>query len=270
MIRGGGDLGSGVAVRLHRSGFRLVIAEIPNPLAVRRLVSFSEAVYDGVAAVEKINARLIDAARDDLLVEVDRMFGEGVIPVLIDPDLTTSPRLSPTVVVDCRMRKVSPGPMPPGVPLVIGLGPGFIPGENCHAAVETNRGHNLGRAYWDRQPQDDTGQPDPVEGRSWERVLRAPSDGKFEAHREIGDFIREGEIVATVGGQPILAKFDGVLRGLLRSGLEVQAGAKVGDLDPRGVPEYCWTVSDKARAVGGGVLEAILTWRATSRGVLWT
>lgn len=261
IIRGGGDLASGVAVRLHRAGLKLLIAELPQPLAVRRLVSFAEAVYAGAVEVEGVKARCV--ANFSAALDVMRA---GQIAVLVDPQLHVLQNLSQMdggaelgVLVDGRMTKQPPEIGKEAAPLVIGLGPGFIGGENCHACVETNRGHNMGRVFWQGPAEEDTGIPESVSSRRSERVLRAPADGILELHAEIGDHLEAGQLVAEVAGTAILAPFKGVLRGLLHSGIAVAKNLKVGDLDPRDDPSFCTLVSDKSLAVGGGVLEAILS-----------
>lgn len=253
LLRGGGDLASGVAHRLHRAGFSVIITELAQPLCVRRAVSFAEAVYAGATTVEGVTARLVadaDAARATLAARA--------IPVLIDPEGRALAELRPAVVVDARLAKRNLGTTLADALLVIGLGPGFTAGVDCHAVVETQRGHNLGRVYWQGRAEPDTGQPEPVRGLSVDRVLRAPRAGTFVGHKQIGEAVSAGEVLAAVDGAPLVAPFEGMLRGLLHDGLKVTAGLKVGDLDPRSVREHCFTISDKARAVGGGVLEAVL------------
>jgi xanthine dehydrogenase accessory factor len=266
-LRGGGDLASGVALRLYRAGLRVAISELPQPLAVRRMVSFAEAVYEGEIVVEGITARRITDPSDTL--RVLRIFAQNQIPVLVDPDFQALQFLRPTVVVDGRMTKQAPEQGMQQASLVIGLGPGFEAGLNCHAVVETNRGHRLGRVIWQGAPETDTGVPESVAEHGIERVLRAPVDGILEARVEIGELVEPGQAVADVAGQPVLANFAGVLRGLVRTGLPVRQGMKVGDVDPRGDSAACRLVSDKALAVGGGVLEAILS-RPDLRPLLWT
>ena len=254
LIRGGGDLASGVALRLHRSGFHILITELPQPKVVRRLVSFAEAIYQGETSVEGVRAC---CARD--IPSALAISSRGDIPVLVDPEADVRQAYQPAVIVDARLTKRPPELSLDIAPLVIGLGPGFIAGVNCHAAIETNRGHFLGRVIWEGAPEQDTGIPDTVAGHREDRVLRAPASGVFHAHAAIGDSMDAGELIADVDGHKILAPFRGVLRGLLHSGLAVKAGLKVGDLDPRNDPRYCTLVSDKSLAVGGGVLEAILS-----------
>lgn len=273
ILRGGGDLASGVALRLQRAGLRVLITELPQPLAVRRMVSFAEAVYAGQIRVEEITARLAE----DLQHALD-ILEQGDLPVLVDPDgqALTDLRREPgaLVSVDGRMTKQPALVDLAGADLMLGLGPGFIAGENCHAAVETNRGHSLGRVIWEGAPLPDTGIPEGLPaGRGVllspdGRVLRSPTEGLLLAQAEIGQHIQPGQIVCQVAGQAIEAPFAGVLRGLLHPGLHVLPGMKIGDLDPRNDPKYCFTVSDKALAVGGGVLEAILS-RPDLRSSLW-
>jgi len=259
VLRGGGDLASGVALRLHHAGFQLVIIELEKPLAVRRSVSFSEAVYEGAQTVEGVTARLVSA--DQLQVTLEA----GEIPVLVDPQANilrnqflTSPQS--TIVIDARLMKTEPEPLDAKVPLHIGLGPGFIAGENCHAVIETRRGHTLGRVYWNGTTLADSGQPDG----NPRRVLRAPHTGTLTAHSQIGDHLEEGQLIAEIqskGGSEnskIGSPFKGILRGLIRPGIELTAGMKIGDVDSRDDPMLVALVSEKALAVGGGALEAVL------------
>jgi xanthine dehydrogenase accessory factor len=260
LIRGGGDLATGVAHRLRRAGLAVMIAELPQPLAVRRAVSFAEAVYAERVAVEGVTARLAPDAGTGM-----RYAAAGEIPVVVDADGAVLAQARPPIVIDARMAKRNLGTRITDAKLVIGLGPGFSAGVDCHAVVETNRGHHLGRVVWEGSAEPNTGEPEPVRGFAGSRVLRAPRDGIFRGGLEIGDLVEKGQVIAEVEGEPITAQFDGVLRGILHDGLRVTAGMKVGDLDPRGVREYCFLISDKARAVGGGVLEAVMAGRQ-----LWT
>lgn len=253
LLRGGGDLASGVALRLHHAGFDVVIAELPRPLAVRRLVSFSEAVYAGQTTVEDVTARLVTADQ----LHVTRAAGE--IPVLIDPAANHLLITNYQIVIDARLLKTPPLPLPIPVPLHIGLGPGFSAPRDCHAVIETRRGHTLGRVYWSGTTSPDSGQPegDP------RRVLRAGEDGVLIVHARIGEHVEEGETIASIQvdkdtSTQVHSPFAGVLRGLLRDGMEVTRGLKLGDVDPRDDPALCRLVSDKALAVGGGVLEAMM------------
>jgi xanthine dehydrogenase accessory factor len=263
LIRGGGDLASGVSLRLHRAGLQVLITELPQPRVCRRAVSFAEAIYQGQAAIEGAKARRVDSPE-----EIRKTWAAGEIPVLVDPEAKTGFSLQPSVLVDGRMTKQPPEIGLEAAELVIGLGPGFTAGLDCHAVVETRRGHTLGQVIWDGPPEADTGVPETVGAFGKERVLRAPVDGQLIALAQIGDRLAAGQPVASVGGQVIVAPFQGVLRGLVFPGLEVKAGMKVGDIDPRNDPSCCFMVSDKALAVGGGVVEAILS-RANFRSRLW-
>lgn len=254
LLRGGGDLATGVAARLWRSGFWLVVTEIEQPLAVRRLVSLAEAVYEGSVVIEDLQAARVDTAERAL-----QSLADGVIPVLVDPEAESRQQLELAALVDGRMRKADPELDRHAAPMVIGLGPGFRAGANCHAVIETNRGHRMGRVTWEGSAQADTGVPDPVAGQAVDRVLRAPASGLFEPLVEIGSLVKRGSVLAEVDGARLEAPFDGALRGLLHWGIEVPAGLKVGDLDPRNDASLCSLISDKSLAVGGGVLEALLS-----------
>lgn len=253
IIKGGGDLGSGIAARLHRAGFRLLITELPQPLAIRRSVAFASAIYQQRITVEDITAQLVQSD-DEIRAAWDRNF----IPVQIDPAARAIERWQPRAVVDAIMAKRNTGTRLTDAPIVVALGPGFVVGQDCHAVVETQRGHNLGRVYYSGSATADTGIPGRVGDQDALRVVRAPVDGIWRAARQIGDRVTAGEIIAYVNQTPVCAQIAGVVRGLLADGLMVSAGLKVGDVDPRGVVEYCFTISDKALATGGGVLEAIL------------
>jgi xanthine dehydrogenase accessory factor len=266
LIRGGGDLASGVVLRLVRAGLRVVICELPEPLAVRRSVAFAEAVYAGQTTVEGLTARAVKDPTDSLTIL--NILARQQVPVLIDPECKSAQVLHPTVIVDARMTKHPPERIGYAPQLYIGLGPGFLAEENCQVVIETRRGHTLGRVIWRGGPDPDTGQPDPMQGQS-ERVLRAPADGKMIAHANIGDHLEAGQLIAEVGGQAVTAAFPGVLRGLIHPGLDVTKGLKIGDLDPRDDPRLCSLVSDKSLAVGGGVLEAILA-KPELRPKIWS
>ncbi len=293
LIKGGGDLGTGVAWRLHRAGFPTVITEVAQPLAVRRTVAFASAVYEGEIAVEGVTAWKAEDAD-----EARELIADGIIPVLVDPECRAREQLHPAVLVDAVMAKRNTGTQISDAPFVIALGPGFTPKVDCQCVVETQRGHNLGRVLWDSPAEPNTSIPGEVGGKSAERVLRAKSDGRIVGVKRIGEIVRAGEIVARVEGHPlsdegrmrdagivaqvdrpsanpvgfaspvngssIVAPFDGILRGLVHDGVFVSAGTKIGDVDPRARREHCFTISDKALAVSGGALEAILAWMVMS------
>ncbi len=266
LIRGGGDLASGVALRLYRAGLRVVITELPEPLAVRRTVSFSEAVVAGEVTVEGIRARRVTDASDSL--RVLQLLSKGAIPVLVDPEAVSAQSLHPTVIVDARMRKQPPEPLRHTARLFLGLGPGFTAPKDCHLVIETRRGHTLGRVISQGTASPDSGVPEGVLEFRAERVLRAPVAGVLKTFVQIGDHLDESQLIAEVDGSPVTAAFPGALRGLLPDGRTVSAGMKIGDLDPRDDPSLCSLVSDKSLAVGGGVLEAILS-RSELRAHFW-
>ena len=252
VIRGGGDLATGVAVRIFRAGFSVMILEVNHPTVIRLPVSFARAVYEGKAIVEGIEAVLIpswEKAKDTIKKEK--------IPVLVDPEGSCIKKLSPNVLVDAILAKRNLGTRINQAPLVIGLGPGFTAGEDVDVVIETMRGHNLGRVYYQGQAAPDTGVPGEVGGESKRRLLRTPAEGKITPLHSIGDIVEAGEAIAEVEGVPLKAEISGVLRGLIYPKTQVTKGMKVGDIDPRGIREYCFTVSDKAHSIGGAVLEAI-------------
>ena len=253
VIRGAGDIATGIALRLWRAGIRVVMTDLEKPTAIRRTVAFSTAVVHGKAVVEDVTAR-----RAESPVQALELLKREIIPVLADPAGDCIPVLRPAAVVDAILAKRNLGTRITDAPVVVGVGPGFTAGEDCHAAVETMRGHYLGRVIYDGSPIPNTGVPGLIGGFAGERVLRAPADGLFHPLREIGDQVREGDVAATVDGQPMVCTLTGVLRGILPEGTPVFQGMKSGDIDPRCKLEHCYSASDKALAVGGGVLEALL------------
>jgi xanthine dehydrogenase accessory factor len=256
LIRGAGEMASGVAHRLHQSHFKVCMLELPHPIAVRREVSFCEAIYKAEKEVEGVRSKFISKPEEILTV-----WKEGKIPVLVDPDgEKTRPFIKPDVFVDAIMAKKNLGTHIKKAPLVIGLGPGFYAGKDVHIVIETSRGHNLGRLILKGTAEPDTGIPGNIGGYTVERVLRTLKKGVFHPQKGIGDRVNKGSVVAVVDDFPVMAKISGIVRGLIREGVEVKKGMKVGDIDPRGKREFCFTISDKARAIGGGVLEAILYW----------
>ena len=253
LIRGGGEMASGIAHRLHQSHMKVLITEVSAPTAVRRTLAFAEAVYLGSQTIENVTAVLV---KDAAAAETEWQCGH--IPLLVDPDARIREIIAPDVIIDAIMAKKHSNAKITDAPLVIGIGPGFVAGTNAHAIVESNRGYNLGRVIWKGSAEPDTGIPAAVSGYAEERVFRAPRSGCFTGFREIGDHVESGECVAEVDGIPIKVQISGMIRGMLRSGIAIAAGVKAGDIDPRGEREYCYAISDKARAIGGGVLEAIL------------
>ena len=263
VVRGAGDLASGTVARLAVAGFPVIALETDKPLAVRRGASFSEAVYEGKAVIEGLEARKAERVED-----CSGLLDRGLIPVLVDPEARCLAALSPFCLVDAVMAKRNIGTRISMAPIVIALGPGYTAGSgacdgaDAHAVIETMRGHDLGRVIWEGAALADTGCPGEIGGKSAERVLRAPRSGRFEALRAIGDRVEAGGLVARVsygsGASEIRSSFAGIIRGLLRGGMDVQEGMKVGDVDPRCERGHCFSISDKSRAIAGGVLEALL------------
>jgi len=246
-------MASGVAHRLFRSHLKVVLTEIPQPLCIRREVSFCEAIFLGEKEVEGVEAHYISSSQ-----AVYATWKGGKIPLLIDPEALSRETIMPHVLVDAILAKRNTGTYKGDASLVIGLGPGFWAGRDVDIVIETNRGHHLGRVIYEGPAQPDTSVPGDIAGVGAQRVLRAPRDGTFHPVKKIGDMVESGEVVAWVEREPMKTAIDGVIRGLLREGVEVHKGFKAGDVDPRGDREHCFTISDKARAIGGAVLEAIL------------
>lgn len=253
VVKGAGEMASGVVHRLYKAGMRkIAMLEIPRPLCVRRFVSFCEAVFDGKMTVEGITAQLV-ASGD----EIPLVWEKGSIAVMVDPRWQSIAQLHPDVVIDAVMAKRNLGTTRNEAPLVIGIGPGFNAPGDVHLVVESNRGHDIGRVIFDGSAEPYTGIPGQMMNFSKERVLRAPVAGKVSHYRVIGDNVKKGDHILSVGDTPVYAPIDGILRGLIRE-IDVTTGEKVGDVDPRAKPEFCRTISDKARAISGGVLEAIM------------
>lgn len=253
LVRGAGEMASGIAHRLFESHLLVAMTEVSHPLAVRRRVSFCEAVWDGTCEVEGLTGRRVDSPG-----ELDEVLAGGELPVLVDPGLACLDAWQPHAVLDAVLAKRNLGTHRDMAELVVGFGPGFNAGEDVDVVVETNRGHDLGRLIFRGGAEPNTGVPGNTAGYSVERVLRCPADGVFEGLAEIGDLVDAGQLVARVGSQELRTRIGGVLRGLLRTGVPVHSGLKAGDVDPRGVRENCFTISEKARALGGSALEALL------------
>ena len=253
LIRGAGDIATGIALRLYRAGMQVVMTDLPAPTAIRRTVCFSQAIILGEMTVEDVTAR-----RAETPDQAEALLAQGLIPVLADPDCTCRTRLRPDALVDAILAKRNLGTKIDDAPIVVGIGPGFTAGEDCHAVVETMRGHTLGRVIYRGSALPNTNIPGLIGGYAGERVLRAPAEGIFCQKLEIGAVVRAGDVAGEVAGQPMRCTIDGVLRGILADGTPDFRGMKAGDVDPRCTPEYCTTASDKALAVGGGVLEAVL------------
>jgi xanthine dehydrogenase accessory factor len=256
VIRGAGDLATGVAHRLHRSGIKVLLLEVAQPLVVRRTVSFAQAVIDGETTVEGVRARKVAG-----LGEIKAAWRDGIIPVLVDPGAGILKELKPDVVVDATLAKRDTGMSRDMAPLTMALGPGFEAGRQVQVVIETNRGHDMGRLIFAGAAEPDTGTPGLVKGFGVERVLRSPCAGAVRHVADIGAVVKKDDIVCHVGDAPVRALFDGVVRGLIMNGRHVPAGLKIGDVDPR-IDTDCHTISDKARALGGSVLEAMLMWKS--------
>ena len=260
-VKGAGDLATGVIHRLSRAGFAVIATELPEPTVVRRTVAFAEAVTCGEMTVEDVTARLATSLQD-----IQATLAGGLVPIVVDPDRTLLRQMHPSVLIEATLSKYNSGVTMDDAPIVIALGPGYEVGKDVHAVIETNRGHNLGRVYLRGCAESNTGVPGAIGGYTIERLLRAPCAGALYGVRQIGDLVQAGETVAVVRTNeisdnetaPVVATISGILRGLMRDGLHVSSGMKVGDIDPRAAREHCFTISDKSRAVAGGVLEAIL------------
>ena len=260
-VKGAGDLATGVIHRLSRAGFAVIATELPEPTVVRRTVAFAEAVTRGEMTVEDVTARLATSLQD-----IQATLAGGRVPIVVDPDGTLLRQMHPSVLIEATLSKYNSGVTMDDAPIVIALGPGYEAGKDVHAVIETNRGHNLGRVYLRGCAESNTGVPGAIGGYTIERLLRAPCAGALYGVRQIGDLVQAGETVAVVRTNeisdnetaPVVATISGILRGLMRDGLHVSSEMKVGDIDPRAAREHCFTISDKSRAVAGGVLEAIL------------
>jgi len=262
VVRGGGDLATGVIWRLHRCGIRVVVTELEQPLAIRRTVAFSSAVTEGSISIEGLDAVRVDDAAGALHAGTHNR-----IPVLVDPELSVLSVLADvTTVVDARLAKSAGDTSMSLAPLVIALGPGFTAGDHCHAVVETNRGHRLGRVIWSGAAEPNTGRPAPIDGHADDRVIRAHHRGTIVWHYSIGDLVHGGDVLGIITrgdtNDAVVAPFTGVLRGAIAPGTTVHEGLKIADVDPRCDPSACYTISDKALAIGGGVVEAVLARRA--------
>lgn len=254
LIKGGGEVASGIAHRLHCSHFQVCLTEVASPLAVSRGTAFSEAVFDGVKTIEGVTAQLVPASPQ----QIYEAWQQGKIPIVIDPEASIRERIKPDVLVDAIMAKRNTGTRITDAPLVIGMGPGFYAGRDVHIVVETNHSNNLGRVILEGEAEKNTGNPVEIGGLTRERVIWAPQEGTFTTEKDIGDSVVGGEVVGWVEGSPLKAPISGVLRGLLRSGVRVSTGAKLIEVDPVNDRAICFVIRDKMRAIGGGVLEAIM------------
>jgi len=253
-IKGAGEMASAVAWRLYTANFkRIFMMEVRNPLAVRREVSFCEAVHEGNKVVEEVKS-----VRTESVSEIREAWDRGEMAVIVDPEWKIMGEVKPEVTVDAILAKRNLGTSMDESQLSIALGPGFVAGKDAHLVIETNRGHNLGRVLTSGSAEPNTGIPGSIGGYAAERVVRAPVEGVFEAVKRIGEQVKKNDIVGKVDSEAVRAGIDGVIRGLIRNGSQASKGLKLGDIDPRGEESYCYTISDKARAIGGSVLEAVL------------
>lgn len=256
IVRGGGDLASGVIHRMYREGYRVLVLEAEKPACIRRQVAYGEAVYDGTTEVEGVvSARIFH------LQEAEDCWEKGVIPVIVDEGGASIASLKPEVVVDAILAKKNLGTQIDMAPLTIGLGPGFTAGEDVHVVIETMRGSSLGKIYREGRAIPNTGVPGLVGGYAKERVIHSPAAGKIRAIRSVGEQVKKGEILAYVGEIPVYATLDGILRGLIRDGFEVTKGLKIMDIDPRFEEfEQCFLISDKAKRIAHSVYETVRHW----------
>ena len=258
IVRGGGDIATGTIYRLYQCGFQVLVLEIPNPSAIRRNVAFSEAVYQGEQKVEDVTCFLAENLADAV-----SMLKEGKLVMLVDPDGESIPKLKPMAVIDGILAKKNLGTNRDMADITVALGPGFEAGKDVDAVIETMRGHSLGRVIYQGKAMKNTGVPGVIGGYAKERVIHSPAGGKLKNVKKITDLVKQGDIIATIETDeesiPVRATIDGLLRGLIRDGYPVIKGFKIADIDPRiGEYENCFTISDKARCIAGGVLEAIL------------
>ena len=255
IIRGAGEMATGVATSLYRANMRnILMLEVPSPLAVRRRVSFCEAVNQNSMRVEGIEAILINDKS-----AINNFLGRGQIPVIVDTGGESIASLKPDILIDATLAKKNLGITINDAPLVIALGPGFTAGRDCHLVVETNRGHNLGQIIFSGEAEADTGIPGDIEGYTLERVVRAPEKGIFISEMQIGNLVSKGDTIGHIGNSKVTAPISGMLRCLIRPGSVVTTGLKIGDIDPRGSRSSCETISEKARAIGRAVLEGIMS-----------
>lgn len=254
VIRGGGDLATGVAEVLYQSGFKILILDIEKPSSIRRSVCFSEAIYEGVTKVENIICKKVENEND-----IEKCWNEKIIPVMVDEKGEIIKKIKPDVVVDSIIAKKNLGTTKDMAPITIALGDGFEAGKDVDIVVETMRGHNLGRIITSGRAMKNTGIPGEIKGVSKDRVIYSLANGIFSSVKKIGDTVQKDEIIGYVGNVEIRGKISGVLRGIIREGYEVTENMKIGDIDPR-IEEKnnCFTISDKARSLGGAVLKSIM------------
>lgn len=263
LIKGAGDLATGVAAELYKRGYQIIMTETAIPLSVRRQVAFSRAVYEGTAEVEGITARLAANA-----AEAEDICSRGDIAVLVDPEAKIRDSYRPDVLVDAILAKKNTGTKKDDAPIVIGLGPGFYGGKDCDAVIETMRGATLGQPIYDGEPIPNTGVPGMVGGYAIERLIKAAGDGRMRPVRQIGDVVEKGELLAYTGDVPVYAQIDGIIRGMLQADVEVKKGLKIGDVDPRKDASLVYLISDKSHRIGQGVCQVVDTLLLRKTGIL--
>lgn len=253
VVRGGGDIASGTINRLHKMGFKVLVLEIPSPNFIRRMVCYGEAVYQREFELEGAVSKLASN-----LDEIKKIWAEGKIPVYVDPEMKILDEIKPHALVDGIIAKKNLGMSKELAPVTVALGPGFEAGKDCHAVIETNRGHNLGRVIYEGRASENTGVPGIIQGYGRERVIYAENEGILKIVRDIGSIVKKDEIIAYIDGVPVRASLTGLIRGMIREGSFVKKGLKISDIDPREEQlKNCWTISDKARTISGGAAEAI-------------
>lgn len=261
IVRGAGDLATGIVYSLYKAHFKVIVLDTQYPSSIRRKVALSEAVYDGESKVEDIEAVLVKSYEEALNIITNKDYKK--IPILIDPNCDILKNIKPTFLIDAIIAKKNLGTNKSMAKYTIALGPGFTAGKDCDIVIETMRGHNLGRMYLEGEAIPNTGIPGNIGGKEAERVIHASSDGIIENVKNIGDFVKEKEVIAYINNNnekiEVLATFDGLLRGIIKDGFKVHKGLKIADIDPR-KSEYdnCFTISDKARNLGGSVLTAMM------------
>lgn len=254
VFRGGGDVATGSIQKLFRTGFKVLVLEMEKPLCIRRYVSTAQAIFDGEVQIEDFTARKVES-----LEQIKKAWDENVVPVFVDPKAEILEELKPMAVVDGTLAKKNIGTNKNMAPITIALGPGFYAGKDVDAVIETKRGHNLGRIIYEGYAAKNTGIPGDIKGYSKERVIHSPTEGVINNISHIADYVEKGQIIAKVGSENVYASLSGILRGIIYDKTYVKKGLKIADIDPRKEElQNCYKISDKARCIGGGVLEALL------------
>lgn len=273
VIRGGGDLASGVIQKFHRSGFNVIILEIEKPNFIRRKVCYGAAIYEGEVNLEESISKFIGNLKEEkteVFANLEKCFNENKIPVIVDENMEIlnviktqcSSEYKVVAVIDAIIAKRNLGMKNDLAPITIALGPGFCAGKDVDIVVETMRGHNLARLIFQGEAIPNTGVPGLIGGEAELRVMHSPADGILKIVRDIGEIVEKNQVIATVDDTQVIATISGLIRGMITDGLYVKKGLKICDIDPR-KEEYknCFTISDKARSLGGGALEAFLCMR---------